>query len=60
MSIYQAGLYKAVVKDGNYVDLYKDDVLITDPGPWNTSEGAHAWASEIVILLDAEETIVEE
>lgn len=56
--IYQSGIYKAVVKDDNTVDVYEEDILIDYPGPWDTYEGACLWASEIVVALDDDEAII--
>jgi hypothetical protein len=50
--MYQAGPYKAIVKDDNTVDVYNGDTLIDWPGPWDTPEGAHAWAAAIVETLN--------
>lgn len=50
--MYQAGPYKAIVKDDNTVDVYNGDTLIDWPGPWDTSEGAHLWAAAIVESLN--------
>lgn len=45
---YTAGAYKAEVTADFFVKVYKNDILIDNPGPWGDHEGARHWAEAIV------------
>jgi len=45
--------YLATVTDDNYVVVTIDGVEVDRPGPWDTSEGAHAWAAAIVASMES-------
>lgn len=44
--------YLATVTDDNYVIVTINGVEVDRPGPWDTAEGAHAWAAAIVADLE--------
>lgn len=41
------------VTDDLYVIVTIDGVEVDRPGPWATSEGAHAWVADITASLEA-------
>ena len=45
--------YLATVTDDNYVSVTINGVEVDRPGPWDTADGAHQWAAEIVASLEA-------
>jgi hypothetical protein len=45
--------YLATVTDDFYVIVTIDGIEVDRPGPWDTPEGAHAWATDIVASLEA-------
>lgn len=45
-------IYLATVTDDNYVIVTIDGVEVDRPGPWDTNENAHLWASAIVASLE--------
>lgn len=45
---YVDGAYKSRVYDNHMVEVEHDGILIDWPGPWDTHEGARAWAEAIV------------
>jgi hypothetical protein len=50
---HQMSTYLATVTDDNHVIVTIDGIEVDRPGPWDTSEGAHLWAADIVASLEA-------
>ncbi len=44
--------YLATVTDDNHVIVTINGIEVDRPGPWDTAEGAHAWAAAIVASLE--------
>lgn len=44
--------YLATVTPDNHVIVTINGVEVDRPGPWDTSEGAHLWAADIVASLE--------
>jgi len=45
--------YLATVTDDNYVVVTIDGVEVDRPGPWDTADGAHLWAADIVASMES-------
>jgi|GEM_PF-3241303 len=45
--------YLATVTDDLHVIVTIDGIEVDRPGPWATPEGAHQWAADIIISLEA-------